>query len=312
MTKRSLRISLFIVAAVVLGWSEDPVKTTVCAVKADPAAFNHKLIEVTGFVSHDFEDFTIFDPACDSWPAIWLEYGGTSRSGTMYCCGVSDNRTREQQMVVENIPIPLVVNGQFKQFDKAIQPPYRSGSYGALAHATIVGRFFAGQRIKYRKDNSWGGYGHIGCCSLLTIQEIKSLDTENRTDLDYGASPDQLDTEKTGCGYRFLMPFDDSKASVELQQEQADKGERTWALDDPLRVATDALSQGAHVGEASVQGVRLIREGQGRKVYEWQPAGKAGPYMVVVSRPSWLSFYAKDKNRVAWVVIAAYESTCDE
>jgi len=32
--------------------------------------------------------------------------------------------------------------------------------------------------------------------------------------------------------------------------------------------------------------------------------------MVVVSRPYLLSFYALDPKRVAWVVIAAYESSC--
>jgi hypothetical protein len=32
--------------------------------------------------------------------------------------------------------------------------------------------------------------------------------------------------------------------------------------------------------------------------------------MVVVSRPYWLSFHAKDPKRVAWIVAAAYESSC--
>jgi hypothetical protein len=53
----------------------------------DPAAFNHQLIEVTAFVSHGFENFTLYDPLCSGWPGVWLEYGGTAASGTMYCCG---------------------------------------------------------------------------------------------------------------------------------------------------------------------------------------------------------------------------------
>jgi len=32
--------------------------------------------------------------------------------------------------------------------------------------------------------------------------------------------------------------------------------------------------------------------------------------MVVVSRPYFLSFYAKDPNRVAWVLIGAFETFC--
>lgn len=84
---------------------EQPTNVTVCQLKSDPPAYNHKLVEVTGFVSHDFEDFTLFDPTCPSWPAVWLECGGKAKSGTMYCCGVTADRNRPQQMVVENIPI---------------------------------------------------------------------------------------------------------------------------------------------------------------------------------------------------------------
>jgi hypothetical protein len=32
--------------------------------------------------------------------------------------------------------------------------------------------------------------------------------------------------------------------------------------------------------------------------------------MVAVSRPYWLSFYSTGPKRVAWVVTAAYESSC--
>src|SRR5688572_13745873 len=56
-----------------LNKSEERVKVSLCDVKKDPAAYNHKLLEITGFVSHGFEDFTFFDTACSSWPGIWLE-----------------------------------------------------------------------------------------------------------------------------------------------------------------------------------------------------------------------------------------------
>jgi hypothetical protein len=51
---------------------EQPATVTICQLKSDPAAYNHKLVEVTGFVSHAFEDFTVFDPTCPSWPGVWL------------------------------------------------------------------------------------------------------------------------------------------------------------------------------------------------------------------------------------------------
>src|SRR5215471_3972788 len=86
-----------------------PATVTICQLKSDPAAYNHKLVEVTGFVSHAFEDFTVFDPTCPSWPGIWLEYGGMRKSGTMYCCGVTADRHRPKELKVEDISIPLTV-----------------------------------------------------------------------------------------------------------------------------------------------------------------------------------------------------------
>jgi hypothetical protein len=60
--------------------TDGPLKISLCKLKSDPATYNHKLVEVTGFVSQGFEDFTLFDPACESWPAVWLEFGGTVKS----------------------------------------------------------------------------------------------------------------------------------------------------------------------------------------------------------------------------------------
>jgi hypothetical protein len=74
----------FVFCVVAIGLCEEqPDSATVCQLKSDPPAYNHKLVEVTGFVSHDFEDFTLFDPTCPSWPAVWLEYGGKEKSGTI-------------------------------------------------------------------------------------------------------------------------------------------------------------------------------------------------------------------------------------
>jgi hypothetical protein len=56
---------------------EAPVKATVCELKSQPAAYEHKLVEVTGFVmTGGREDFDLFDPACPEWPDVDLEEGG--------------------------------------------------------------------------------------------------------------------------------------------------------------------------------------------------------------------------------------------
>jgi hypothetical protein len=286
------------------GTREEPIKISLCQLKSDPAAFNHKLVELTGFISHGFEDFTLGDPQCPSWPGIWLEYGGTAASGTMYCCGVTANRSRPKPLVVEKITIPLVDDERFREFDKLLQRRPDS-----VVHATILGRFFAGQQMKYPKGTFWGGYGHMGCCSLLAIQQVVSVDPQDRADLDYGASADQPDIDKEGCGYKFLTPLESSGDLIEAQRK-ADLGEREWAFSDPQRVAADALARLLNIDEKSITELRETRRAQGRFVYQWRPKAKGASYMVVISRPYLLSFYAKDPKKVAWAVIAAYESSC--
>jgi hypothetical protein len=93
-------------------------------------------------------------------------------------------------------------------------------------------------------------------------------------------------------------------------QHNAEAGIGASAFDDPRRVALDFLARNLHIDESAIQGM-VEKKSQGRRVYEWRPTGKPETYMVVVSRPYWLSFYAEDENRVAWIVIAAYRACGD-
>jgi hypothetical protein len=154
---------------------EQAHKVSLCQIEGDPSSFNHKLLEITAVVSHDFEDFTLSDPKCPSHQgaSVWLEYGGKTKAGTVYCCGVSPDQHRSKQLLVENIAIPLMEDDQFRAFDGLIQ---RKGA--TIALATLVGRFFAGQQSHSLEGNFWGGYGHLGCSSLFVIQRIESFTRE--------------------------------------------------------------------------------------------------------------------------------------
>src|SRR5215470_625978 len=278
------------------GSYEEPIKIDVCKLKSDPAAYNHKLVQVTGFISHGFEDFTLFDPSCPPWLAVWLEYGGTAASGTIYCCGVTAARNRPKQLVVENIPISLVDDERFREFDKLIQRRPDS-----VVHATIIGRFFSGEQIQHPRGVSSVGYGHMGCCSLLAIQQVISVDAQDRDDLDYGASADQPNINKAGCGYSDLLPLEPYDGDLIKAQQSAETSQREWAFSDPQRVASDALARHLKINEQSITGMIQTRKAQGRFVYQWRPKAKRVSYMIVVSRPYWLSFYAKDTKKIAWV-----------
>jgi hypothetical protein len=153
--------------------SEEPLKVTVCDLKKDSAAYNHKLVQVTGAVSHGFENFTLLDSACPGWPGVWVEYGGQLNSGTMYCCGVSAARKRTKPLIIEGISLSLVTDQQFHKLDQVVQR--RSGS---TARATLIGRFFAGKKGAVGLDE-WGGFGHMGCCSLFVIQRVVSVEPQS-------------------------------------------------------------------------------------------------------------------------------------
>jgi len=145
-------------------------KVSVCALQANPDAYNHKLIEVRGIVSHGFEDFTLSDPGCERRSGIWLEYGGLVNSETDYCCGVKAG-PRATALVVEGIATQLIDDALFRRFDARVRIPG-----DVRFRARLTGRFFAGLKQHTPKGDFWGGYGHLGCCSILVIQQVLAVE----------------------------------------------------------------------------------------------------------------------------------------
>src|SRR5436305_14399064 len=94
------RTLVMLLAVALLRCGPAATDVTLCDLLKDPGRYNHRLVQVTGFVSHGFEDFTLFDPRCPSEEAsIWLECGGTVASGTFYCCVVGPERLRSAPLV---------------------------------------------------------------------------------------------------------------------------------------------------------------------------------------------------------------------
>jgi hypothetical protein len=245
------------------GQNPEPEKVTPCQLMNDPATYNHKLVEVTGFFSHGFENSTVTDPGCAS-RSIWLEYGGTTATGTMICCGVSAERTRPEPIVVEDIPIPLVDDEQFRKFDKLVQSkPDR------ILRSTVIGRFFSGTLEEFPGGKIWVGYGHFGMHSLLVLQQVLWAEPPDRDDLDYRVHPDS-GYIGNGCDYEVLTPRETGSISLETQKRTEQDETRVWAFDDPRRVASDALAGFLKFDEKSITGLKQSRKAQGRFVYEWR------------------------------------------
>jgi hypothetical protein len=258
---------------------------SLCDLQKNPQAYDHKRIEVTAFVSHGFEDFSLFDPQCQESrddSLVWVEYGGTFNSGTIYCCEVPTERRRAEPLVVEDVPIPLREDDKLRQFDALVQEEPDS-----IVHATLRGRFFA------------SGHGHFGIFSLLAIEQVVAVDPHDLTDVDYRAADDPPDVEGEGCHSEPAGTT--SRQQAIAAQERAEHGE-AWRFSDSMRVAAEQLP--ADVVLCAVQ------YAPGRVVYKAPIAGTHDEYWVNVARPYWLSFYAKNRKRVAWVVVDVRQAGC--
>jgi hypothetical protein len=148
-------------------------KVSLCALQANPAAYNHKTIDVRAVVSHGVNDFTLSDPGCEPHSRIWLEYGGLVNSETEYCCGVKAG-PRTTALVVEGITTRLIDDALFRRFDARVR------TAGEVSfRARINGRFFAGLKQRTPKGDFWGGYGHLSCCSLLVIEQVAAVEANS-------------------------------------------------------------------------------------------------------------------------------------
>ena len=144
--------------------SEDVVDVTVCQLQANPSAYDHKLVKVSGRVSFAFEEFTLTSTTCPvQRGGIWLAYGGTLNARA-----IPEGSRRDSALAVEGITTTLVEDSALVSFDSWLHKPPR-----ASGNATLVGRSFAG------KPGALGvkefrGFGIWNMFSLLVIQQVVS------------------------------------------------------------------------------------------------------------------------------------------
>lgn len=270
---------------------------TLCDLTADPVAYDRQAVEITTFVSHGFEDFTLFDPRCpDADYEVWVEYGGRFASGTIYCCGVGGDRTREKPLVVEDVVTTIVEDDRLRQFDRLVQR-----QPDAVVRAVLRGRFFAAEKT----DSLGSGYGHFGMHSLFVIEEVLSVDPHDLAGTDYRAS-----TSPDFGSYDCVRELEavTRPATVE-QQRLAEAGPRAWAFTDHRRVAAEAVR--AKLGDPPGLRLRFIRREQGRITYKATLPGRKNTWWILVSRPYWLTFSAADRRRIAWIAVGVEETGCE-
>jgi hypothetical protein len=150
---------------------------SVCDLKNDPARYNHASVKVSGYFSRGFEDSTLYDPGCKSDQWIWVELGGKRSIDVMYCCGSTPKPTRDEELEVEGIKLPLTEDANFEKYNKFLAD-------GKNVKATVIGTYFSGERIQYSKELPvfYGGYGHMGIGSLFVVQQVRSVELTKTKD----------------------------------------------------------------------------------------------------------------------------------
>ena len=279
----------------------DPVQAVdICDVVNAPLKYDKKLLKLTGFGSHGFEDSSFWSPTCSSTTtSIWMEYGGKAATGTIYCCDVAATRTRKEPARVEGIEVSLKEDDLFRKFDRLLQRPPDS-----IARATVIGRFFAGKYIA--RTGARMGFGHMGCCSLLVVQEVVSVEPEDNG-LDQRSDTNENDLLENFSSFRYReIPVGNV---VINRQKNAEGGDSAWRFSDHRRVVSEQLSELPSFDKRSLEHLRIAKQSSGRVVYELKDRDQS--VVIVAIKPYWVSVYAKDRKNVVWTVGSLVESPYD-
>jgi hypothetical protein len=259
-------------------------------------------------MTYGFENFQLAEPNCASPPehfSIWVMYGGKALSGAIYCCpGEGGEDTRSKPLTIDGTEVPLVEDSTYHALRELL-----GKEEDTTVRVTVVGTFLSGLKQTIGGTTRWGGYGHLGCCSLFVIQKVEKFEPHIRDDLDYTAEAGFYEEE--GCDWDGMSHLRHVSITYEgadeaiSEQALADSGERAWAFVDPLRVALESLKL---FYDKEAPRLRNVKNTKTRQVFRWKK-GKKIMVVVVVIRPYWLSYYSKSGS-VAWVATTIKEAEC--
>jgi len=279
----------------------------VCELQRNPSAYNHKLITVRSHLTLAFEDFSLDPENCPrargtGW--VWLELGGDAGPQAMYCCG-DHSRPKGVNLEVERISIPLKEDVYLKQMMRLLvaerdKAPTGKPCYGCRyfrVYATLTGRFFAGEP---------GGYGHMGCCSLLAIQEVSDV-TAERTKIPIGGH--------FSCTHKtWFWPRAVTRQQIALQRS-AMSGEDDWRIYSMKRVALEAIH--SKTSEWSDEWSLEINEHwPGDQPFPieadgtWDSEDRLISFSIKLQRPRELLKYAHKRFDIIWVPVKLTQDIC--
>lgn len=101
---------------------EKPLDTTVCAVLANPPAFNNKIVRIRGQYTGNFEYSTLSGDGCSG--SLWFGYGGGGGPPNLAAYVSTGNMPGSEDSEGKRIlpvPVNLVRDLKFERFEKAVR-----------------------------------------------------------------------------------------------------------------------------------------------------------------------------------------------
>ncbi|HET9285080.1 MAG TPA: hypothetical protein VFR24_24285 [Candidatus Angelobacter sp.] len=169
------------------GLGQTPIKVPLCDLARNPQKYSGQWVEVRGGMQIGFENFTLQTSGCGDvgeFRRIWLDYG----SEMTPTASTANDRTRPQGGVLKvgNTPVQLDRDESFDLFQRRLYARRLMTPSGIHCYeecslyrvtATFTGLFMAA--------TTGTGYGHMGCCHLLTISRVKDVEAK-RTEVPAG------------------------------------------------------------------------------------------------------------------------------
>jgi hypothetical protein len=280
-----------------LAAQERPFDTSVCGLLLHPEKYNEGLVSVEGLVTVGSDEFLLHDAGCgDANGRVWLQFGGGVPSPG---AGSVSRGMSGKPRTVEGLELPLTKDRDFDAMQKLLKEVQKSG-HTKMLRATLVGKYFSGKPTNTVNGGVLrSGYGRMGCCSLLVIQEVAKVEGGLEEPVDFsplsGVSPRNL---AKGCSILELQvpPLED-----EDQLERKSLEEEYSYLHDPKHVAARAVAVAQQIDPAEAE-KQLQTESTGQTVaaYTWTSADGARSYHVVVNKPYGLLATAVSGEAVIW------------
>lgn len=281
--------------------------TTTCGLLLHPDKYDEGLVSVEGLVTVGPQEFLLHDASCgDANGRIWLQFAGDvdSPGGG----NVSRNLAGKPR-TVEGLQLPLNKDRDFDAMEKLLQQARKSGKTKML-RATLIGKYFPGRPTRtVSGEEMRSGYGRMGCCSLLVIEEVAKVGTELEEPVDFSpvssVAPRILRKGCTVTGVS-VTPHED-----EDQLERKSLEDEYQYLHDPKKVAARAVAVQSDIDADEIdRHMQTESANQVMASYLWSSTDGTASYHVVVNRPYWLLQTAAGGDAVIWAPKQMVKTEC--